>query len=38
MLLSRYYEVSTVVALGVVASILLISIVASVMRPKKRIV
>ncbi len=34
MLLSHYYEVPTVVALGVVAGILLLSVAASLLRPK----
>jgi tellurite resistance protein TerC len=34
MLLSHYYEVPTVVALGAVAGILLLSVAASVLRPK----
>ena len=34
MLLSHYYEVPTVVALGAVAGILLLSVGASLIRPK----
>jgi TerC family integral membrane protein len=35
MLLSHYYEVPTVVVLGIVASVLLVSVLASVAHPKK---
>ena len=35
MLLSHYYEIPTVVALGAVAGVLLISVMASVANPKK---
>jgi len=37
MLLSHYYEIPTVVALGAVAGVLLISVLASMMNPKKKL-
>jgi tellurite resistance protein TerC len=37
MLLSHYYEIPTVVALGCVAGVLLISVLASVVNPKKSV-
>jgi tellurite resistance protein TerC len=37
MLLSHYYEIPTVVALGAVAGVLLISVLASVVNPKKKL-
>lgn len=38
MLLSHYYEIPTVVALGCVAGVLLVSVLASVVHPKKSVV
>jgi tellurite resistance protein TerC len=37
MLLSHYYEIPTVVALGAVAGVLLISVLASVVNPKRKL-
>lgn len=37
MLLSHYYEIPTVVALGAVAGVLVISVLASVVNPQKKL-